>query len=88
MYAVTSIPLESRIRVIFRRAEFGFFGVEVVTFKQTPFLNGDPFFVGISRDLRELYRDCIAADLLFFFALFRGFLISWLIVGIKNPYYR
>ena len=29
MYAVTSIPLVSRTRATLRRAEFGFFGVEV-----------------------------------------------------------
>jgi hypothetical protein len=29
MYAVTSIPVVSRTRATFRRAEFGFFGVWV-----------------------------------------------------------
>jgi hypothetical protein len=41
IYAVTSIPLESRTRAIFRIAEFGFFGVLVVTLMQTPRLNGE-----------------------------------------------
>ena len=31
MYTVTSLPFESRTRVIFRRAEFGFLGVIVRT---------------------------------------------------------
>jgi hypothetical protein len=34
MYTVTSLPLERRTRVIFRRAEFGFFGVIVRTCKK------------------------------------------------------
>ena len=36
MYTVTSLPFDSRTRVIFRRAEFGFFGVIVRTSRQTP----------------------------------------------------
>ena len=36
MYVVTSIPFVSRTRAIFRRAEFGFFGVVVFTCVQTP----------------------------------------------------
>ena len=35
-YAVTSIPLESRTRATFRKAEFGFLGVTVITRVQTP----------------------------------------------------
>jgi hypothetical protein len=42
MYAVTSIPFESRTRAIFRNAEFGFLGVIVRTCVHTPRLNGDP----------------------------------------------
>lgn len=41
MYAVTSKPLVSLTRAIFLIAEFGFLGVLVVTFVQTPRLNGD-----------------------------------------------
>ncbi len=41
MYAVTSRPLLSRTRAIFRIAELGFLGVFVVTFIHTPRLNGD-----------------------------------------------
>src|SRR5205809_2825932 len=36
MYVVTSMPFVSRTRATFRRAEFGFFGVEVNTRTQTP----------------------------------------------------
>lgn len=41
MYAVTSIPFVKRTRAILRTAEFGFLGVFVVTFVQTPRLNGE-----------------------------------------------
>jgi hypothetical protein len=40
MYAVTSTPLVKRTRAILRIAEFGFFGVFVVTLTQTPLLKG------------------------------------------------
>src|SRR3989338_8740179 len=40
IYAVTSMPFVRRTLAIFRIAEFGFFGVFVVTFVQTPLLNG------------------------------------------------
>jgi hypothetical protein len=36
MYTVTSLPFDSRTRVIFRRAEFGFLGVIVRTKRHTP----------------------------------------------------
>jgi hypothetical protein len=36
------MPLESLTLAIFLNAEFGFFGVVVVTFMQTPLLNGLP----------------------------------------------
>ena len=36
MYAVTSSPLVRRTRATFRKAEFGFFGVIVFTWVQTP----------------------------------------------------
>src|SRR5205823_3659210 len=42
MYAVTSIPFESRTRAILRSAEFGFFGVVVRTCVQTPRFCGEP----------------------------------------------
>jgi hypothetical protein len=42
MYAVTSVAFVSRTRAIFRSAEFGFFGVVVVTFVHTPRFCGQP----------------------------------------------
>src|SRR5437868_15310874 len=41
MYAVTSILLESLTRATFRSAEFGFFGVMVLTRVTTPLFWGD-----------------------------------------------
>jgi hypothetical protein len=37
------MPLLKRTLAIFRKAEFGFFGVVVVTLIQTPRLKGEPF---------------------------------------------
>src|SRR6185312_8807236 len=42
MYAVTSMPLVRRTRAILRRAEFGFLGVIVRTWTQTPRFCGEP----------------------------------------------
>jgi small subunit ribosomal protein S12 len=42
MYAVTSTPLTSRTRATLRSAEFGFFGVRVITCRQTPRRCGAP----------------------------------------------
>src|SRR2546430_678283 len=42
MYAVTSMWFVRRTRAIFRRAEFGFFGVMVRTIVQTPRFWGAP----------------------------------------------
>src|SRR5687767_11185801 len=67
MYAVTSLPLLSRTRAIFRRAELGFLGVMVLTWRQTPRFCGEA-----SRSLTLLIRGKAR----------RGFLINWLIVGI------
>src|SRR5262249_10941101 len=46
MYAVTSTPLERRTRATFRRAELGFFGVMILTCKQTPLRCGQPCKAG------------------------------------------
>ena len=43
MYAVTSRPLVNRTLATLRRAEFGFFGVTVRTFRHTPRFCGLPF---------------------------------------------
>src|ERR1700745_4364686 len=69
MYAVTSMPLESRTRATLRRAEFGFLGVMVLTTVQTPRFCGQPCMAGCFGLLR---------------CGFRGGLIYWLIVGIRR----
>src|SRR5256885_9070232 len=70
MYAVTSIPLESRTRATFRRAEFGFFGVIVLTCRHTPRFCGQPCTAGCFGRLR-----CGT----------RGLRTNWLIVGMPTP---
>jgi hypothetical protein len=69
MYAVTSMPLESRTRATLRSAEFGFFGVMVFTTVQTPRFWGQPCMAG-----------CFGFD----FCGTRGVRINWLIVGIQK----
>src|ERR1700733_765345 len=69
MYAVTSRPLLNLTRAIFRSAELGFLGVMVLTCRQTPRFCGQA-----SRSLTLLIRG----------KLRRGFLMSWLIVGISR----
>jgi hypothetical protein len=41
MYAMTSKPLVRRTLATLRMAEFGFFGVRVMTWMQTPRRNGE-----------------------------------------------
>src|SRR5471030_2541412 len=72
MYAVTSIPLVKRTRAVFRRAEFGFFGVIVRTIVQTPRLNG------------LLLK---AGDLYFTFGTLRPLRTNWLTVGIHTSFH-
>src|SRR3954454_12775540 len=69
MYAVISLPLESRTRATFRKAEFGFFGVIVLTWRQTPRLNG---------------QDSSTGDFVLYNTGRRGFRTSWLIVGMSQ----
>src|SRR3954471_20149512 len=69
MYAVISLPLESRTLATLRSAEFGFFGVIVLTWRQTPRLNGQPSSTG---------------DLVLYTTGRRGFRTSWLIVGMSR----
>jgi hypothetical protein len=64
---MTSYPLVSRTFATLRSAEFGFFGVRVMTCVQTPRRNGQ--FVS-------------AGDLDFTVIFLRPFRTSWLIVGI------
>src|SRR5438270_10507178 len=69
MYAVISLPLESRTRATLRSAEFGFLGVIVLTWRQTPRLNGQASSTG---------------DLVLYTTGRRGFRTSWLIVGMSR----
>src|SRR3954451_16900973 len=66
MYAVTSMPLDSRTRATFRSAEFGFFGVVVYTRVHTPRRWGEPFSAGV------LFFDTLS---------WRPLRTSWLMVG-------
>src|SRR6478736_7759961 len=83
MYAVTSIWLVRRTRAILRSAEFGFFGVIVRTWRQTPRFWGAP---GIDtwrcRRLFQFLR--IAGALIFEILRLRPWRTSWLIVGTKT----
>lgn len=72
------MPFVRRTRAILRIAEFGFFGVIVVTFKHTPRLYG--LSVLVMRFFTVLMTKVIAGDLDFFRATLRGCLMSWLIV--------
>lgn len=88
MYAVTSMPLESRTRAIFRKAEFGFFGVVVVTLMHTPRLNGLPLSNVVLFRFNGFNTVCKAGVLDFHFDVFRGFRISWLSVGMEKKLTR
>src|SRR6266699_1069300 len=67
MYAITSWPLVKRTFATLRSAEFGFFGVRVITCTHTP---------------RRCGQSVSAGDFDFTDTLRRPFRISWLIVGI------
>ncbi len=69
---MTSLPLLNRTRVIFRSAEFGFFGVIVRTCKQTPCFCGHFSSTG---------------DLLWLFLSLRRLRTSWLMVGIERDFW-
>src|SRR6478735_7934032 len=83
MYAVTSIWLVRRTRAILRSAEFGFFGVIVRTWRQTPRFWGAP---GIDtwrcRRLFQFLR--MAGALILEILRLRPWRTSWLIVGTKT----
>ena len=74
------MPLVKRTRAIFRRAEFGFFGVVVETFVQTPRLKGAGKKTGLF--LRTLNPRAKATVFVLEWTLTLFFLINWLIVGI------
>ena len=80
---MTSIWLESRTRAILRSAEFGFLGVIVRTWRQTPRFCGAP---GVATCLRfkpfQFLR--IAGALTFLILVWRPWRTSWLIVGTKT----
>src|SRR5579862_9809264 len=83
MYAVTSTPLVRRTRATLRKAEFGFFGVMVRTWVQTPRFWGAPP-IGNCLSRKELYDTLMAGALLFTDTFLRPLRTSWLIVGIKK----
>lgn len=76
------MPLVKRTRAIFLKAEFGFLGVVVETFVQTPRLKGAGKKTGLFfKTLKPLAKAtvlCLAWTLTLFF------LINWLIVGINQ----
>lgn len=57
------MPFDSLTRAIFLKAELGFFGVVVVTFKQTPRLNGAPLANSVLFLCKVSSVDCKAGDL-------------------------
>ena len=65
-------------------AEFGFFGVAVVTLTQTPRLNELPFGSIVYLRCRESNVYCIAGALVFEILLLRPFRISCWVVGIMK----
>src|SRR3954469_25030332 len=87
MYAVTSIWFVRRTRAIFRRAEFGFFGVIVRTWRHTPRFWGAPG-IGTWR-CRRLFQFLRSAGALTFEIFgFRPLRTSWLIVGTETRSFR
>jgi hypothetical protein len=75
------MPLVNRTRAIFRKAEFGFFGVIVRTTVHTPRFCGAPSGCRKRRCVFELKVYSRAGALLFTFFDFRPLRTSWLIVG-------
>jgi hypothetical protein len=69
IYAVTSVPWESRTRATLRSAEFGFLGVTVITLVQTPRFWGQEWSAG---DLVLEPTCCLPKR------------TNWLIVGIRS----
>src|SRR5512136_2903927 len=81
MYAVTSIPLVSRTRAIFRSAEFGFLGVVVRTIVHTPRFCGAPLDWRTRRCFLVFSVYISAGALLLALLDWRPLRINWLIVG-------
>jgi hypothetical protein len=80
---VTSIPFVRRTRATFRSAEFGFFGVRVMTCRQTPRRCGAPR-PSLVVCLRVFSVRRSAGAFTFLMAGFRPLRTSWLIVGNEN----
>src|SRR5215208_5015891 len=77
------MPLVKRTRAILRSAEFGFFGVIVRTWRQTPRFCGAPGMG--TRRWRRLFQFLrIAGALIFEILARRPWRTSWLIVGTKR----
>jgi hypothetical protein len=69
------MPLVNRTRAILRNAEFGFFGVMVFTWMQTPLFCGEPLpFIVLP--LSALKLKCNAGALVFGTTFFRPFRTS------------
>src|SRR6185369_3131798 len=83
MYAVTSCWLDRRTRAILRSAEFGFLGVIVRTWRQTPRFCGAPG-MDTWRCFRLFQFLRIAGALIFWILGRRPCRTSWLIVGTKT----
>src|SRR5215208_7122961 len=77
------MPLVRRTRAILRSAEFGFLGVIVRTWRQTPRFCGAP---GMATCLRLIPFQFLrmAGALTFLILVWRPWRTSWLIVGTKT----
>src|SRR6185369_5717494 len=78
------MPLVSLTLATLRKAEFGFFGVVVYTFKHTPRIKGAPVFIKIILFLIRFILLCSAGDLLLDLRGALPFRTSWFTVGIKH----
>ena len=74
------MPLVRRTRATLRRAEFGFLGVTVDTFMQTPLLNGEEKYLGLFFRTLKPRSNAGVFDLALFGVL--PLLTNWCIVGI------
>ena len=76
------MPFDSLTLAILRKAELGFFGVVVVTFKQTPRLKEAPTIVVDFLRCKLSRVTFKAGDFGFLAIFFLPCLTNWLIVGI------
>jgi len=68
------MPLDNLTLATFLKAEFGFLGVTVVTFTQTPLLKGEGNSMGLFLSKLKLFPNAGVFDLLL--GIFLGLLIS------------